>query len=190
MSFVVKNKCLYCWGGGTKSADMTFLKVIVKLNTNFLKEDKLKKTTFTLVILAVFVMLFSLSDDSANAQPPCRAMAYCWVTNDLGLNPLCSDGPYNPCWDYIRWTLEFDRTARTEDNTVLRIWIQGDNGWTGEYAQSIHYGPNQYHVLTGDDFVGKSSGHKLRVDRVSGPGGHFEDIEAEVNYLAEQPTEE
>jgi len=145
----------------------------------------LKRAIFTLVILMAFVLSLSLITYNAYAKP--RTHAYCWTTDDYGDNPLCKDGAYDPSDNYINWTFDF-YVEEGQNRTILRMWIQGDNGWNGVYADSDDFNENQAYHLYGSEKVGPSTNHTLRVDRAGGTsGGRFTDIEAEVFYLADQP---
>jgi len=47
----------------------------------------------------------------------------CVAYYDTGSNPLCSTDTYDPCNSWLKWTLKFHRTAKTDDVTVIQYRI-------------------------------------------------------------------
>jgi hypothetical protein len=141
-----------------------------------------------MAVLLVVLFVSFLAIQPANAI--CRSQATAHMNYDTS-NPS-EDGPYDPCNDNITWNMSFYRTAETESPTILdfRLLNSGGGHYYRQEFSSANYDPSEWHYPQGSAYVGSSTWHKLNLRKYSGPGGHFNDISLQVNYVAGNPDDQ
>jgi hypothetical protein len=123
------------------------------------------------------------------AQAICRTEASAYMAYDT--SPQSEDGPYDPCDSYAKWSVKFYRTDKSTDYTILQWTITAQNGSLidhHEFDSRNYNSPYTWYNPQGTDYVGPSTWHKLTLKKATGPGGHFESISLDIDYVASDPT--
>ena len=136
-------------------------------------------------IILSTLALFGLTLLSAQLIYACDARANVYMANDA--SGQVSDGPYDPCDDYINWSMSFYRTGQSGGTATIIDWrlLNSSGGQIIRHEfSSASYAPTTWWYPQGTDYVGPSTSHTLVMRRYSGPTGRFETISLQVDYVA------
>ncbi len=136
--------------------------------------------TFTMIFCLLLVLGMGIS---TTAWGQCQSNVSCSAADDSN-NPVCTTGAYDPCDNNVWWTFSFSRTSETSGNPILRLNLIGTSiDLTFEQDEFSPY--TDYSLDSGEWIpVGPSTSHELRLTRVSGAAGSFEDLEITATYRA------
>ncbi|GEM_PF-2406309 len=140
----------------------------------------MKRIAVIFGILALIALIPLASNNTASAQ--CKSVVKKKATYDIDL-PVFS-GTYDPCNNWLKWTMSFTRTAKENDSAGIKIEVDGTIVY--ETFMDFEYSEGRL-TETNTLYVGPSDSHELILDRTPNTDGHFELIEGVVNYYASDP---
>ena len=143
----------------------------------------MNRSGFAILLIALaMVVLFTQPSYSI-----CKSSAECSMASDQSSQDV--EGPYDPCDDNINWTFTLYRNGNTTNSTIVQWIITNQTGGTVAHLEkdSRYVDTSQWHTYTGTQYVGASTWHKLTLKKASGTGGHFDDLDITINYVADNP---
>jgi hypothetical protein len=131
-------------------------------------------------IVAMMVILPWAGDNDALAQ--CKSEVTLKAAYDYQL-PKYS-GTYDPCDNWLEWTMDFIRTGVDHDGQGISLEVSGTSVYQTFMAADFTFG---HHIISDVEYVGPSSSHELVLDATINVNNQFNTIAGTVTYHASNP---
>ena len=135
----------------------------------------MKGLVFVAGLVALILVMPLIGQNEAFAQ--CKSEVS--VKRPVDYQLPVSSGTYDPCDNWLKWTMEFVRSQQAHDNKGISLEVSGTSVY--ETFMAADYSPG-YHSDSGVEYVGPSSSHELILDTTIGSNGQFTGIVGTVNY--------
>lgn len=134
-----------------------------------------------LLIIGLITGIVAFSPDTASAQMCESVVTVKWP---IDTDPPPSSGNYDPCDNWLKWTVSFHRSDEIDDFAAISFEVQG----TSVYRQFWDYSYSEgNHSVSENIYVGPSIQHNLVFDANMNCNGHFTGIEGKCQYFASTP---